>query len=193
VRGIRCLLVGSLLIVAACTSEAPKQEHAAGQISPVVASSPYLCDLVPAQALRLALQQSGALDERHSGSKSAGQCNVISGDSYLLYVGWHQEQDNWTREDVAFALKSKITAYTRRGGVTLPADLGEGMAAKLNAGLPGRPYEVSAKFLCGGKERFLTFSFAEFAEGRDAFKDMTEFMRIAQNRWAELYECDLGK
>ncbi|MET8333478.1 hypothetical protein [Streptosporangium canum] len=59
--------------------------------------------------------------------------------------------------------------------------------------LTGQPYEVVAKFRCGGKERLLTMFFAQFAKGRDGIRDMIELMRIAQKRYGRLYTCTPGK
>lgn len=84
--------------------------------------------------------------------------------------------------------------YTRYGGVKLPTDLGDGMTAHLmNSPLADQPYRTSAKFLCGGKERMIDIFLAKIAKGRDAIKDMTELMRIAQTRYGHLYNCTPGK
>jgi hypothetical protein len=193
VKGAHRLLIGLVLVASACTASDGSEVASSPKITPVSDSSPYLCTFVPERALRLALNAGGSLVDRATGTKESGQCRVPAEHPYLLYVGWSQEQKGWTKEDIDLVLQSKKNAYARQGGVSLPSDLGDGMAAKLNGGLPGQPYEMTAKFLCGGKERFLTFSFSEFAEGRDAFRDMTDLMRIAQMRYADQYRCDLGK
>jgi len=108
-----------------------------------------------------------------------------------MYVAWQQERDGWTKEDIDFALKGKKNVYARAGGRALPLELGDGMAARISSGLPGQPYEITAKFRCGKKDRLLTFSFGEFVAGRDAIQDMMEFMRVAQTRYAAVNECDL--
>lgn len=91
-----------------------------------------------------------------------------------------------------FLWKDRRAVYSRHGGTELPADLGEGMAAYVaNAPVDEPPYQVSAKFRCGTMDRFLDILLPQIAKGRDAIKDLTELMRIAQKRYAQLHDCDL--
>ncbi|MEV1175043.1 hypothetical protein [Nonomuraea sp. NPDC049784] len=48
---------------------------------------------------------------------------------------------------------------------------------------------MSAKFKCGGKERLVDIFLAQVAKGRDAMKDLIALMRIAQERYSEVYDC----
>ncbi|MEV6149705.1 hypothetical protein AB0L53_05125 [Nonomuraea sp. NPDC052129] len=92
-----------------------------------------------------------------------------------------------------FVMDDRRQVYTRYGGVALPTDLGDGLAAYLpNTSFADQPYRVSAKFRCGGKERMIDIYLAQVAKGRDAIKDMTELMRIAQKRYGHLYNCTPG-
>ncbi|MFG1702458.1 hypothetical protein ACFLIM_04630 [Nonomuraea sp. M3C6] len=64
------------------------------------------------------------------------------------------------------------------------------MAAYLpNTPFADQPYQVSAKFRCGGKERLIDIYLAQIAKGRDAMKDLIALMRIAQKRYGEVYNC----
>ncbi|MGN9837948.1 hypothetical protein ACTMTI_07490 [Nonomuraea sp. H19] len=97
------------------------------------------------------------------------------------------------REQLDFVLDDRRQIYTRHGGVTLPTDLGDGLAAYLpNTPVADQPYRVSAKFLCGGKERMIDVFLAGVAKGRDAIKDLIDLMRIAQKRYGDLYDCTPG-
>ncbi|MEV0591102.1 hypothetical protein [Nonomuraea cavernae] len=97
------------------------------------------------------------------------------------------------REQLDFVLDDRRQVYSRHGGVTLPADLGYGLAAYLpNTPFADQPYRVVAKFPCDGKEQLLTLYLSQVAKGRDGIKDLIELMRIAQKRYGELYDCTPG-
>jgi hypothetical protein len=191
VRFLRALL-GISLLAGACTTTDPVSAPASAPPKPIADSSPYLCSLVPEQAIRLMFDASGPITDLTSGAKTSGQCSAPRTHPYLLYIAWSQEDGKRTREDLNRLLADKKRVYSQHGGVSLPADLGDGMVAKVPSGLPNLPYEAAVKFPCGGKERYLTFSIAAVAQGRDAFQDMIELLRIVQKRYAELNKCDIG-
>jgi hypothetical protein len=96
-------------------------------------------------------------------------------------------------EHLEFLINGKRNLYTRHGGVALPADLGDGMVAYLTDSiLADQPYQVSAKFTCGDKERMIDIYLTQVAKGRDAMKDLTDLMRIAQNRYSQIHNCTLN-
>ncbi|MDA0643528.1 hypothetical protein [Nonomuraea ferruginea] len=67
------------------------------------------------------------------------------------------------------------------------------MAAYLpNPAVDDQPYQASAKFRCGAMDRLIDISLPKIAKGRDAMKDLTDLMRIAQNRYAEIHNCELN-
>ncbi|WP_327584371.1 hypothetical protein OHA25_52690 [Nonomuraea sp. NBC_00507] len=108
-------------------------------------------------------------------------------------MNWLQADSRANEKHLDFLMDDRRSVYTRHGGITLPADVGHGMAAYLtNSPLDDQPYRVSAKFRCGGKDRMIDIFLAQIAKGRDAIKDMTELMRIAQKRYGELYDCAPG-
>ncbi|MFG1964539.1 hypothetical protein [Nonomuraea sp. NPDC049028] len=61
-----------------------------------------------------------------------------------------------------------------------------------SAPFANQPYRVSAKFRCSGIERMIDIFLPQIAKGRDAIKDLTELMRIAQTRYGHLYNCTPG-
>ncbi|MBF8188427.1 hypothetical protein ITP53_22395 [Nonomuraea sp. K274] len=84
--------------------------------------------------------------------------------------------------------------YRQHGGVALPPDLGDGMAAYVrSAPFADQPYRVSAKFGCGGRDRMIDIYLPQVAKGRDGIKDLIELMRIAQKRYGEVYDCTPGR
>ncbi|MGN9781797.1 hypothetical protein ACTMTF_10240 [Nonomuraea sp. ZG12] len=104
-----------------------------------------------------------------------------------------QESRGTPREDLDFLMDDRREVYSRNGGVALPTDLGDGMAAHLpNPPSNDQPYQISAKFSCSKKERLIDISLPQVVKGRDAIKDLTDLMRIAQKRYGELYDCTPG-
>lgn len=90
-------------------------------------------------------------------------------------------------------MEDRRRLYSRHGGVALPAELGDGLAAYLpNTPFADQPYRVSAKFPCGDQDRMIDIYLARVAKGRDAIKDLIALMRIAQKRYGELYDCTPG-
>ncbi|MEU7861797.1 hypothetical protein [Nonomuraea sp. NPDC049141] len=99
-----------------------------------------------------------------------------------------------SRDHLDFLMNDRRQVYATHGGVTLPKDLGDGLAAYVqSAPFANQPYRVSAKFHCGSKERLIDIYLPQVTKGRDAIKDMTELMRIAQKRYGHLYNCTPGK
>jgi hypothetical protein len=185
-------LTGLVLLTTACT---PKQDIISTPTQapqPIMNSSPYVCKLVPEQAFRLVTGTSGPLTERTSGNEDSGECRTDT-TPRSLEVGWLNTGDGTSQEHLDFLMGDRRRLYSRHGGVELPADLGEGLAVYLsNTPVAEQPYRVSSKFRCGGKDRMIDIYLAQVAKGRDAIKDMTELMRIAQKRYGELYDCTPG-
>jgi hypothetical protein len=104
-----------------------------------------------------------------------------------------QEGNGMPREQLDFVLNDRRQVYSRHGGVKLPTDLGDGLAAYLpDAPFADQPYRIVAKFRCDRREHLITIYLAQIVKGRDAIKDMTELMRIAQKRYGHLYNCTPG-
>ncbi|WP_242903179.1 hypothetical protein [Actinomadura terrae] len=72
----------------------------------------------------------------------------------------------------------------------LPADLGSGLAViNPSLGSVPRPNYVISQFLCGKRRPWMSIDFALVARGRDAVRDMMDFMRIAEKRFREIHKC----
>lgn len=185
------LLVALVTVIlgTACTAgDSAPVTSAPVDMRAIADSAPYLCKFVPEHAFRLVTGVSGPLRELADGTERDGACRTPDTYPNPLGLGWA------TTGDFDSVLEDKRKAYTEHGAVTLPADLGEGLAVYLPDGpLTGQPYEVVAKFRCGGKERLLTMFFAQFAKSRDGIRDMIELMRIAQKRYGQLYTCTPGE
>jgi hypothetical protein len=184
-------LVGFALLASACTPDSVSVSPPSPPPVPVADSSPYVCELVPERAFRLVSGVTGPLPEKTSGNERNGNCQTPDPTAEALEVWWMQE-GGMPEGQLDFILKDRKKLYSRHGGVELPADLGEGMAAYVaNPPVGDQPYRVSAMFRCGDMDRLLDISLPQIAKGRDAIKDLTELMRIAQKRYAQLHDCDL--
>ncbi|MGP3910266.1 hypothetical protein [Nonomuraea sp. 10N515B] len=181
-----------VLLATACTPEKDLASTPAPAPQPITNSAPYICMLVPEQAIRLVTGARGPLAEKTSGNENSGECRTDT-TSRPLKVGWLNTGDGTSHEHLDFLMEDRRRLYSRHGGVTLPAQLGDGLAAYLpNTPIAEQPYRVSAKFRCGSKDRMIDIYLAQVAKGRDAIQDMTELMRIAQKRYGDLYDCTPG-
>ncbi|MFI7634310.1 hypothetical protein [Nonomuraea sp. NPDC049400] len=183
-------LIALALLSTACTPESDTASAPPPTPQQVADSTPYICKFVPEQAFRLISSTKGLFVEKTRGNESSGQCWAPDTTPRPLEVGWLQVGDGTSQEHLDFLMDGRRDLYTRHGGVRLPADLGDGMAAQVtNSPLDDQPYRVSAKFKCGGKERLIDIFLAKVAKGRDAMKDLIALMRIAQKRYSEVYDC----
>ncbi|WP_327102494.1 hypothetical protein [Nonomuraea glycinis] len=150
--------------------------------------------LIPEQAFRLVSGVTEPLVEKTDGDEKVGSCKAPGTSPRHLTVWWMQEGPGMPLRHLESLLDGRRNIYTSHGGVDLPTELGDGMAAYLTNGLLAtEPYQVSAKFRCDSKERMIDIHLTQVAKGRDAFKDLTELMRIAQKRYGEVYDCAPGK
>ncbi|MEO3788910.1 hypothetical protein ABGB14_01790 [Nonomuraea sp. B10E15] len=160
---------------------------------PIVDSSPYVCRLIPEQAFRLVSGATKVLAEKAAGDEKSGECWAPDMTPHPLEVGWLQVGGGTSQEHLDFVMNDRRQIYSRHGGHTLPEDLGSGMAVYMPKSVfAEQPYQVSAKFRCGGKDRMIDIYLARVAKGRDGIKDLVELMRIAQKRYGELYDCTPG-
>lgn len=186
-------LVVLILLAAACNQEKDVVPTPALVPQPIVDSSPYVCRLVPEQAFRLVSGATGSLSEKTSGDEKSGECWAPDTTPHPLEVGWLQVGGGTSREHLNFVMDDRRQLYSRHGGVVLPASLGEGMAAYMpDSVFADQPYRVSARFRCDNEERLIDIDLGQVAKGRDALKDLTDLMRIAQKRYGELYNCTPG-
>ncbi|MFI6709338.1 hypothetical protein ACIBF7_23080 [Nonomuraea sp. NPDC050478] len=181
------------LLAGACTPETNDASESSPALEPVIDSSPYICMLIPEHAFRIASDFAEPLVERTSGNERNGNCRAPDSDAQALDVWWMKEGPGMPSEHLDFLMNDRRKVYSRYGGVALSTDLGDGMAAYMpDPPINDQPYRVSAKFRCGDKQRLIDISLPKITKGRDAMKDLTDLMRIAQNRYAEIHNCELN-
>ncbi|TDD51301.1 hypothetical protein E1286_10585 [Nonomuraea terrae] len=191
--GLPAALGGLVVTGAACTAGPDIVSRPAPAPQPIVDTSPYVCELIPEQALRLVSGMTGSIAGRMAGTEENGECWAPETASRPLQVNWLAANSRASQEQLNFLMEDRSSVYARHGGIRLPTDLGDGMAAKVTQGpLGDQPYRVSAKFRCGGKERMIDIYLTRVAEGRDGIKDLVELMRVAQKRYGEVYRCTPG-
>jgi hypothetical protein len=192
-RGIARLgLAAFLLLLSACTADKEIAAEPAPPPEPVVDTSPYLCSLVPERAFRVTVGLTKPVTEKVTGTDQNGDCRAFQGASPYLEVAWMQEGPGMPSDHLNLLADDRLNVYTSHGGTALPSELGDGMAAYIpDSALDEQPYRASAKFVCGDKNRLIDIYLAQVSKGRDAIKDLTDLMRIAQKRYAQLHDCDL--
>ncbi|MGW3362248.1 hypothetical protein ACWDOR_04825 [Streptosporangium canum] len=184
-----------ILFAVACTPE----DSAISTSTPVnagavVDSGPYICKLVPEKAFLLVSGTNGPPGEKISGDEANGNCWTSNIAPKLLEVVWMQETPESTRGYLDEVMEDRRRVFTRHGAAVLPSDLGEGFAVYFPEGpFSDQPYQVTARFSCGGKGRIIDLNVAQVAKGRDGIRDMIELMRIAQKRYGQLYKCTPGE
>ncbi|MER6828671.1 hypothetical protein ABT352_22010 [Streptosporangium sp. NPDC000563] len=195
IHSLPVTLTAIALIVTGCTlDDTPALTPAPINTGAIVDSAPYICRLVPDQAFQLVSGVDKTLSEETSGNDGTGDCWTPNTTSKPLTVAWMQENAGSTREHLDYVMDDRRAAYSRHGAVTLPTDLGEGLAVHFPEGpFSDQPYRVVSRFACGGKQRIITLYLAQVAKGRDGIRDMIDLMRIAQKRYGHLYKCALGE
>lgn len=189
---VRLGLVACLPLLVACTPDREIAAKPAPPPEPVVETSPYLCSLVPERAFRVTAGVSRPVTEKVTGTDQNGDCRAFQGASPYLEVAWMREGTGMPSDHLEILADGRRNVYASHGGTALPSDLGDGMVAYIpDAVLDEQPYRVSAKFVCGDRNRLIDIYLAQTAKGRDAIKDLTDLMRIAQHRYADLHNCDL--
>ncbi|TDE30704.1 hypothetical protein E1295_40945 [Nonomuraea mesophila] len=186
----RKLVVSALLMMVAVSACSGGDSKAAPpDLRPVVDQSPYWCEFVSQESYRRVSGDTRPYTERKDGPwRDDGGCLVEGGrNGDPVGVWWSKIDDSvkrleLTRENWAMAKPTD-----------LPEDLGEGFAVYAgNDMLGGRPYYVISRFSCGDTDPWIRIDLKKVAEGRDAIKDLTELMRVAQRRYGVLHKCDPG-
>ncbi|MFD0685440.1 hypothetical protein [Actinomadura fibrosa] len=150
--------------------------------------APYLCDLVPESAFRLVTGLSFPVNAKWDGPhKKDGLCLAFAaGREAPLGV-------TWSYDDGEKILRLQHEKWRDQNAHRLPAALGDGLAVVIpTAGGIARPNYVVALFKCGGRRPWISIDFAPVVRGRDAVRDMVDFMRIAERRFGELHKCTPG-
>jgi hypothetical protein len=151
---------------------------------PVVESAPYWCDLIPKEALGRIMDIKGDLSEFRSSDNSIDRavCGVKDEGKYgPLGVTWDLTDG---RKLIASSLDQAASDHPQE----LPASLGSGFTVYSPA-TSRIPYEVAALFRCGSREPWIYIAVRSISQGRNATKDLTDLMRIAQRRFGQLHKC----
>ena len=125
-------LAALVLFAAACTPE----NDIVSTPAPVPSSQSWILHrtsarFVPEQAFRLVSGVTGPLVEKTDGNEKNGDCRAPDTAPRSLEVWWMQEGRGMPREHLDFLMDDRRKVYSSNGGVALPTDLGDGMAAYL--------------------------------------------------------------
>ncbi|MFP3967877.1 hypothetical protein SMC26_36650 [Actinomadura fulvescens] len=97
---------------------------------------------------------------------------------------------DWSYNDGEKVLRRQQQNAEDKSPHRLPGDLGSGLAVvRPTAGADPRPNFVIALFKCGDERPWISIDFAPVVRGRDAVRDMVDFMRIAQKRFGQIHKC----
>jgi hypothetical protein len=172
------------LFVAGCDS-GPQEKVPAPDLRPVADQAPYLCDLVPEKAFRAVTGLNIVLNAYWTGlPKEHGLCLAhAEGRDAPLGIDW-----GFDGGDEILGVQRKRWAEVNTH--PLPAELGVGLAViNPGSGAVPRPNYVISRFSCGKRRPWMSIDFAPVVRGRDAVRDMVDFMRIAERRFGEIHKC----
>lgn len=167
------------LSVSACTSPPPQKKV---DLTPVEDAAPYWCQLVPKSAVNRVtsvdqeLQQDRDIDIHNP----LTLCEV--GDNTKLPLEVQLALDSEAR------LQAKDEFTHNRSEARIPQELGRGIFRTA----PEAPnYTTAAEFHCGKRMVWLRIGIRPVAQGRDPVKDLTDLLRIAEKRYADLAHCTI--
>jgi hypothetical protein len=153
----------------------------------VTDSAPYRCDLVSRRALTRVTGISSRLSEvRNAGAgKNRSLCGVKDGARYgPLAVQWDVKGG---RNEIAEWMKDIASDHPIR----LPVELGSGFTV-FSRSAARLPYFAASAFDCGPHDAWIEIFVRAVSSGRDATKDLTDLMRIAQKRFGAIHRCAPG-
>jgi hypothetical protein len=145
---------------------------------------PYWCDLVPRRALSRVTGVSSDLSEiRNAGAnENSSMCSVKDRERYgPLAVQWNVTGG---RNEIAEWMKDVASDRPTR----LPAKLGFGFTV-YSQSVSRLPYFTASAFECGPRDAWIEIFVRGISAGRDATKDLTDLMRIAQRRFGAIHHC----
>ncbi|QXJ22093.1 hypothetical protein AGRA3207_003039 [Actinomadura graeca] len=179
------MLVAALAIGSAACDGGSRKAGSAPDLRPITDSVPYLCDLVPETAFRRSTGLTMPVTVRWSGPQTDnGLCLAhVKEREAPLGIVWSFNDGDKTADSLREKLEGQVTH-------PIPAELGKGLAVVVpTAGAVARPNYVIAVFSCGKKRPWISIDFAPVVRGRDAVRDMVDFMRIAERRFGEIHRC----
>lgn len=154
-------------------------------VQSITDTAPYLCDLVPERPFLSTIGTTGSLTDEWSGNMTeTGLCLAYSGQKEAS-LGIQ-----WAYTDGERVIRRQQEQFSDSVIHPLPPGLGRGFAST-SAARPRVNY-VIALFRCGEKRPWLRIDFAPVVRGRDAVRDMTDLMRIAERRFGVLHKCRPG-
>ena len=189
VRAVSLALI-TLLTMTRC-GDAPEsgspQADAKTDSSPVTGASPYWCELVSREDLRLVTGVVSALEEQRSGwLEEKGGCLVRdSGPAGPLGL-------RWSRSGGREVVDRQRKKYVEYGPERLPRELGNGFLVHAPSHADDRPYYVVSTFRCGRHDPWLRIDVGEIQEERSYREDLVALMRIAEERFGVLHGCEPG-
>lgn len=148
---------------------------------------PYWCDLISKESLtRVSGQEQGLREVRYPENTTERRvCGVKDAARYgPLGVAWDLRDG---RASLAANLRQLAADRPR----PLPAGLGTGFVA-YSPGTSHLPYESGALFRCGADEPWIYIALRDVSPGRNAVKDLTDLMRIAERRFGRVHRCSPG-
>ncbi len=118
-------------------------------------------------------------------SKNLGLCGVKDTEKYgPLSLTW----DLTTGRDLLVSgLKQVADDHPQR----LPAALGSGFVV-YSPSTSHLPYAAGSLFHCGSRDPWIYLALRSVTHGRDATKDLTALVRIAEKRFGEVHRCKPG-
>jgi hypothetical protein len=185
------LTVAGVVVVVACSpgKEAPEITRAPSSAAApaeghVVDSSPYWCDLVPKDALRLVTGPADDLREirNSTATRDRALCGVKDREKYgPLVVEWDVTGG---RNEVAARTKDVAPDRPDR----LPPELGYGFSVHSSRS-SHLSYLTASAFRCGSGDAWIDIFLRSISPGRDMTRDLVDLMRIAQGRFGKLHRC----
>jgi hypothetical protein len=176
--------LSALTLISGCSnSDTPPAALATTAVPrPVSDSSPYWCDVIPQQAVRLISGLSIPLEEHRDGVPTThGGC--------LLRNEFTRFSLNWSIREGDKALDLAQENFGRHHLADLPPDLGKGLIAYTKDEPRTGPYVAFMLFRCGNHKPWMGLDFSEVAEGRNVVADLTALLRIARQRYGEIHRC----
>ncbi|MFG3440935.1 hypothetical protein ACGF0J_27095 [Nonomuraea sp. NPDC047897] len=177
----------AVTMIAACTPDKPTTAPTPDP-SPIRSSvadrPPYLCYFIPQAAVADLTGYTGPYDAGDNKRSAIGDSCVISNEQQSLFI---------TSYDVSGARRT-IEQYLewaqKSNPAELPKELGEGLIADFDIRL--NPYRtVEAWFRCGPNNSLIALT-VKRNPARDQDHDLIQLMRIAQRRFAEMFNCTPG-
>ena len=168
------------LASSACSPSSPKKKEV--DLSPITDVAPYWCQLIPTNAVsRLTAVSRGLEQDRDIDiHNTLTSCQVGNDTDLPLEVQLGLDGEARFQEKDEFA--------HNRSEAQLPLDLGHAIFRTA----PEAPnYMAASAFRCGKRLVWIRVTIQPVIQGRNPEKDLSELLRIAENRYAVLAGCKI--